>query len=66
MVIQLQQLSTVGLKMKELKLHFITHAMLKGALFGHYISKNKNKSLYTISFIFLSRRSLTVVAGMKK
>ena len=51
MVIQLQQLSTVGLKMKELKHHFITHAMLKGALFGHYISENKNKSLYTISFI---------------
>ena len=25
--------------------------MLIGALFGHYISENKNKSLYTISFI---------------
>jgi len=58
MVIQLQQLSTVGLKMKELKHHFITHAMLKGALFGHYISENKNKS-HLYHFIY-SRRSLTV------
>ena len=58
MVIQLQQLSTVGLKIKELKHHFITHAMLKGALFGHYISENKNKSLYTISFIVGGHRLL--------